>query len=705
MKAAQNTSMWDDLLRILPGYDPFIDSEGYYFDEEAALRVIGFAETLTHIKGELAGEFLVLEEWQKGYLANLFGWKKGDPDNPKEDDPRRYTESLLFIPRKNGKALALNTPIPTPDGWTDMGDLSKGDVVFDENGEQCSVVDVTEVMHDRPCYRVSFADGTSIVADENHEWQVAFFESIGIKTTKELFNCDSCCSYFIPNNMALKKFKANSGMMGRIEIVDMNEIVSVEPVESVPVKCIQVDSPSHLYLAGRGMTPTHNSFLASCICLYMFFCDGELGAEIVCAAFEQNQARLVWDVCRHQINANPDLKGACKTFQHSIVIDGIASTLKPISAESRSAHGFNLHCAVMDELHVQRDDELVVALQTSMGSRKQPLMIHITTSDYERESVCNKIYDYAKQVMDPNSKVVDPTFLPGIYEALITDDWTIEETWKKANPNYGVSVRPEYLQKMCEKAKNDPTFENEFKRLHLNIRTEQSVRYLQMADWDKCGGVVEKESLLGRACSGGLDLSINEDLSAFVLVFPNDDGGYDILPKFYSPRERALARKKKYGVDYLAWAKQGFITLTEGDVIDYDFIMEDIRKASELYNLVDVGYDKWNAEHFRQTVEAEGICRMVEFPQNFSSMNEPMKTMVSLLRETKINHGGHPVLRWNASNLMAKTDPNGRVRPIKQKVEQKIDGIVAMIIGIGRAMFGEVVQASVYESGNGILEI
>ncbi len=539
---AQNISpKWRKLLDLLPGYDPFEDDEGYHFDEDAADKVIGFAETMTHIKGDLQKQLLMLEDWQKGFLGNLFGWKSI------ATGLRRYGEALLFVPRKNGKSI-----------------------------------------------------------------------------------------------------------------------------------------------------------LASIVCLYMFFCDGEKGAEIVCAAFERDQAKFVWDVGRRMIMADPNLMDACKIFQNSIVIDEIASSFKPMSSEAKSSHGGNIHFGVLDELHLQRNDELVTGIETGMASRAQPLFLYLTTSDYERESICNETYDYAKMIMDGTVK--DPNFLPGIWEATIKDDWTDEEVWKKANPNYGISVRPEYIAKKCKKAQNKPSFENEFKRLHLNIRTEQNIRYMVMSDWDKCNGVVDEKSLLGRIAYGGLDLSVNEDLSALVFVFPDDDGGFDVIPKFYSPRDLALARKKK-GVDYLTWERLGYLTLTPGNEVDYDFIMADMEKAAEDWNLIDIGYDPWNAKYFGQIIEKKRIVQMVEFPQNYSCMNEPMKTIEAKTKAAKIRHGGHPILRWNATNLMAKRDPAGRVRPIKGRQDQKIDGIVAFITAMGRALFSEGSQESTYEDGQGLLSV
>ncbi|GAG28573.1 unnamed protein product, partial [marine sediment metagenome] len=240
-----------------------------------------------------------------------------------------------------------------------------------------------------------------------------------------------------------------------------------------------------------------------------------------------------------------------------------------ISSDSLTAHGFNTHVAVVDELHTQPNSDLVDAIETSTGARRQPLIVYITTSDFEREgSVCNQKVDYAIQVRDGVIGV--PTFLPVIYKADIDDDWTDEKVWEKANPNIGVSVKREYLRKACKKAQDSPTFENEFKRLHLNIRTQQDVRWIQMDKWNACNGLVDVEAIRGCACYGGLDLSSTKDLSSLVLAFEQNDKVL-LLPKFWIPKEGARDRQKQ-GIPYLTWANQGLITLTEGNAIDFDVI-------------------------------------------------------------------------------------------------------------------------------------
>ena len=238
------------------------------------------------------------------------------------------------------------------------------------------------------------------------------------------------------------------------------------------------------------------TLLASGVANYMLFGDGEKGSEIYCAASDREQASLLFDVARQQVLNEPTLATRCEVFQKSIVVKKSNSSFKTVSADASSAHGYNGHCIIIDELHAQPNRELVDVLMTSTGARTQPLVIHLTTADYMHPSICNEKYEYASKVRD--GIMQDPSFLPVIYEASATDDWTSPETWRKANPNLGISISEEYLARECQRAKETPTYENTFKRLHLNLRTEQNVQWLPMDRWDACGGVpVDADALAG----------------------------------------------------------------------------------------------------------------------------------------------------------------------------------------------------------------
>jgi phage terminase large subunit-like protein len=284
--------------------------------------------------------------------------------------------------------------------------------------------------------------------------------------------------------------------------------------------------------------------------------------------------------------------------------------------------------------------------------------------------------------------IQDESFLPVIYEASKDDDWTAPDTWAKANPNLNISVSEEFLASECKRAQEEPAYENTFKRLHLNIRTEQAVRLIPMDQWDACGDEFDARMLDGRPCYAPLDLATVNDLAACVLTFPPLDGGnlYYLLPYFFCPSDTAERRSRKTRIPYLQWAKDGHIELTPGNSIDYRYIRKRINELGKKYKIQEVPFDPWNASHIATELGEEDGFQMVEFRQGMNSMNEPTKFLLRLLLDKKLRHGGNPVLRWMASNASGKTDPAGNIKPDKESSGEKIDGIVAAIMGLGRAM-------------------
>jgi phage terminase large subunit-like protein len=441
------------------------------------------------------------------------------------------------------------------------------------------------------------------------------------------------------------------------------------------------------------------SLLVAGIANLMLFCDGEPGAECYCLAAEAAQAALVFDMAKSMIHNCETLEEVSEIFRYSVQYDG--STLKPINAQAGTKHGLNTHFAVFDELHAQPTRELVDVILTSTGSRQQPLVLHITTSDYEREgSICNEKHDYASKVRD--GVIKDARFLPVIYEASIDDDWQDRKTWAKANPNMGVSFPESYLETACQRAQDEPSFENTFKRLHLNIRTEQAFRWLQMEHWNKCDAQ-DLESLAGRECYGGLDLASTSDLACLSLAFPSESGHVDVLTFPFVPSDNAQLREKRDKVPYLTWSRQGFITLTEGNVIDYRQIRDKINELGTLYALKEIAFDPWGATQLVTELGEDGFD-MVEFRQGFASMSAPSKEFERLVKSHKLRHGDHPVFRWCASNVTATTDPADNIKPDKKRSSEKIDCVVAAIMAIGRIMVQAPVSESVYAT-RGVLEI
>jgi len=452
----------------------------------------------------------------------------------------------------------------------------------------------------------------------------------------------------------------------------------------------------------NGKTP-----LVAGIGLYYLFCDPLRGQQNYIGAATREQAGLMFRYCKGMVFNEPHLQRRCSIHggrapggqSQSIVMDAKASFLKIVSGEDTAGHGKTMDFGALDEVHEHRTRALYEQFRTSMASANKPdgLLVMATTADFARESVCNEVYDYACKVRD--GIVDDPAFLPVIYEAAKDDDWQSPEVWARANPNLGVSVSMEYMERESRRAKDEPSYENEFKRLHLNIRTEQSVRLIPMNQWDACGAPFDPAILEGRPCIGGLDLATVKDLAAFSLVFPPEETGgeYYILCWAWCPREEMLARVRARRVPYDHWEREGILMPTETYSTDYEAIRAFINGLRDRYQIQEICFDPWNAKHLCCTeLQDQDGFTMVEVRQGYTSLNEPTKFLLRLLADGRLRHGGNPMLRWMAANTAAKTDPAGNLKPDKAASAEKIDGIVATITALARAMLFD--GGSVYES-------
>lgn len=452
----------------------------------------------------------------------------------------------------------------------------------------------------------------------------------------------------------------------------------------------------------NGKTP-----LCAGIGLYYLFCEPLAGQQSYVAASTREQAGLLFRQCKGMIRQNPQLESWCRIYggtapggqSQSIVRESLGSFLKVISGDSNvGGHGKTLDLGVIDELHEQQTRKLVDELRTSMASanKPEPLLVYATTSDYDREgSICNEIHDYACKVRD--GIVEDQKFLPVIYETTKEEDWTSPEVWAKANPNLNVSVSLEYLERECARAKEEPTYENTFKRLHLNVKTEQAIRWLTLDKWDASDAAIFEPDLLGQPCWCGLDLSTTTDLSALAMVFKRETGGYQVLFRYWVPEANARKRERSDRVPYTQWIREGWITACHGDSIDYDVIRRDINALAKQYNIQEIACDRWNATQLITQLDGDGLT-IFPFGQGFTSMTAPTKELERLISAGDLSCGQNPVTRWMASNVTVETDSAENYKPSKRKSSERIDGIVALIMGVGRAMLHTGPKQSIYET-------
>jgi phage terminase large subunit-like protein len=324
----------------------------------------------------------------------------------------------------------------------------------------------------------------------------------------------------------------------------------------------------------------------------------------------------------------------------------------------------------------------------------------ITTAGNDFNSIGYELHQKAVDILE--GRKVDPTFYPTIYAADENDDWTNPEVWKKANPSMGITVQEDKIKIACENARQNAAEENLFKQLRLCIWVKQSVRWMQMHHWDECDFAVNPDELVGRECFAGLDLSSSIDITAFVLVFPpsTEEEKYIIMPYFWIPEDNLQNRVRRDHVPYDTWEMQGYIKTTDGNVVHYGYIENFIEELGTKYNIKEIAFDRWGAVQMVQNLEGMGFT-VVPFGQGYKDMSPPTKELMKLTLEKKIAHGGNPVLRWMMDNIYVKTDPAGNIKPDKEKSTEKIDGAVALIMALDRAIRKEI-NGSVYDD-RGIL--
>ena len=442
------------------------------------------------------------------------------------------------------------------------------------------------------------------------------------------------------------------------------------------------------------------SELAAAVALYLLYADNEPSAEVYGAAADRQQASIVFDVAKQMVEMSPALLKRSKlmTATKRIVNYGNSGYHQVLSAEVGGKHGFSVSGLVFDEIHTQPNRQLYdVLTKGSSDARQNPLHFIITTAGTDRHSIAYELHTKAVDILE--GRRVDPTFYPVVYGLKDDEDWEDEANWYKVNPSLGYTVDIERLRDAYREAKQNPADEVTFKWLRLNMWVSSTVAWIPDAIFMKGNEEIDLPALEGRDCYGGLDLSSTGDITALVLMFPprDEDEKYILLPFFWVPEETIPQRVKAASVPYDIWEKQGYLLSTEGNVIHYDFIEKFINDLAEKYHIVEIAVDRWNATQMIQNLEGDGFT-MVPFGQGFASMSGPTKDFYRLLMEGQIIHGGHPVLRWMAGNVVVDTDPAGNIKVTKAKSKEKIDGIVAAIMALDRCIRNQTEpQGSVYD--------
>lgn len=437
------------------------------------------------------------------------------------------------------------------------------------------------------------------------------------------------------------------------------------------------------------------STVAAGLGLYLGFADGEPGAEVYSAATKRDQARIVHKEAIRMVRKNPGLRKYIKIYKDNLNLEQTASKYEPLGADSDSTDGLNIHGVIADELHAWKSREMYDVLETATGSREQPMIISITTAGVDRLSVCYEKHDYTRKVLEGwkhregFDDFEDDTWFGVIYTIDEGDDWRDENVWIKANPNLGVSKYIEDMRMKAKRAEHMPAALANFLRRELNVWVQGEVKWMPMDRWRKCAGDIPALKLPVRlekeTCYGGLDLSSTSDLTAFVMVFPAEDGYFDVVCRFWIPEDQLEVRTRDYGLQYSVWRDQGYIETTPGNSIDPDYILDQVEQDADFFDIDQVAFDRWGAARVVTTLENKGLT-MVQFGQGYASMNPPMKELERLVLSGKIRHGNNPVLTWMADNVVARMDPSGNIKPDKEKSREKIDGVVALIMALDLAL-------------------
>lgn len=441
------------------------------------------------------------------------------------------------------------------------------------------------------------------------------------------------------------------------------------------------------------------STLASGLGLYMMDADGEPGAEVYSAATKRDQAKITFDEATRMVKSSPSLRKRITAYRDNLHIKNTAAKFQPLGRDTQSMDGLNVHCAIVDEVHAHKDRETWDLLDTATGSRRQPLMVGITTAGFDRNSLCWSLHEYGEKVLE--RVIVDDSYFAIIYTLDEGDDPGDEQAWFKANPNLGVSKKFDDLQRKYSQAVEMPSMLNSFLRRELNIWTQAVSRWINVERWQACGESVSSEGLRGRSCYVALDLSSTTDITACAIVFPPEVPGerYQAMMRFWIPEDGMRIRSKRDRVPYDVWVRQGHITTTPGNVIDYDFILDEIDELMTRYDIAETAYDPWGATQIQTKLAETNDDEdwLVQFRQGFASMSPAMKALERLYMAGELAHGNNPVLTWMASNLVVREDPAGNIKPDKAKSTERIDGMVALAMAIDRAVRKQGAEPSVYE--------
>jgi len=724
---------------------------GLHYDAEAAERVCDWFENVLKLsEGQFDGRPFVLHGSQAFKLGNLFGWKR-------PDGSRRFRRAYIEEGKGNGKALALGTPIPTPGGWTTMGALRSGDEVFDDRGVPCRVVVAHPVSTDRECYEVEFDDGEVIIASAEHLWRTEHRHpkpgGVSIKTTAEIA---ATLRYANGQHQSANHSVALCGPLS-----EDRWIVRADRVAPVPVRCITVDAPTSMFLCGRSMVPTHNSPLAGGIGLYGLTADKEAGAQVYAAAAKKDQAAILFQDAVKMVRQSPGLAKRVVTSggvgrEYNLAHISSGSFFRPISKDAgRTGSGPRPHFALCDEVHEHPDRSIMEMLERGFKFRRQPLLLMITNSGSDRNSVCWEEHEHAIKVAAGTREIDDEATYVGepiddttfsFVCSLDKGDDPLEDPscWVKANPLLGVTITEEYIAGVVRQAKDLPGKLNGILRLHFCVWTDSAQAWMARPTLEAVLGDVDPDEHIGKEVFCGVDLSGSQDMTALACVVETgsvqrerDDGTVAALPTYdawveaWTPgdtlSERALRDKAPYDV----WVRNGWLHAPSGKQIRLDMVASRIAAIDAEYRIGLLAYDRYAYRKLEAEMQDLGLSvRQIEHPQGGKrrakvpdeileecrmNMVEPplglwmpgsVAALEALILEGRIRLRRSPVLVSAVMSAATEEDDFANRWFSKLKSTNRIDAVVALAMAVGAAEFSRLRHAdhgSVYSADRGIL--
>jgi phage terminase large subunit-like protein len=431
------------------------------------------------------------------------------------------------------------------------------------------------------------------------------------------------------------------------------------------------------------------SALSSGVALYCLTADGESGAEVYSAATTRDQARIVFRDAQNMARRSTKLMGTLgvEVLAEAITVLPKASVFKALSAEGHTLDGLNIHLAVVDELHAHKTRDVYDVLETGAGKRDQSLIWAITTAGFNRAGICYEQRTYLTKLLD--GVAADESYFGCIWTLDDTDDWTQESSWIKANPNWGVSVMPNVVAQLAAKAMQMPAATNNFLTKHCNKWVNADTAWMDMRAWDRCADPsLDLADFDGQPCTIGLDLATKTDIAAKIRLFEREIDGtrhYYVFGQYYLPEVAASDGRNS---QYAGWEIEGRLTTTAGDVLDFEAVEDDLIEDSRRFQVREIAYDPWQATQLAQRLQQQGAS-VIEYRNTVANFSAPMKEVDALVRSGRLHHDGDPVLGWMVSNVICHVDAKDNIYPRKERHENKIDGLVALIMALGRVMTAE----------------